>query len=73
MNFKTVKSLLLFALFVFVMLVTPMFSLNTFENRALRANLNDETTTIPNYPATILIGDPVGGGTPIQYGNQTKD
>lgn len=69
MNFKTVKLLLLFTLFVFVMLATPMSSVNTFENRALRANLNDETTTTINYPATILIGDPVGGGTP--YGNKT--
>ena len=64
MNFKTVKLLLLFSLFAFVMLATPMSSVNTFENRALRANLNDETTTTTNYPATILIGDPVGGGTP---------
>jgi hypothetical protein len=64
MNFKTVKLLLLFALFVFVMLATPMSSVNTFENRALGANLNDETTITINYPATILIGDPVGGGTP---------
>jgi len=70
MNFKTVKVLLLFALFVFVMLVTPMLFVNTIENTALRANLNGETTTATNYPATILIGDPVGGGTPC--GNQTE-
>jgi hypothetical protein len=69
MNFKTVKLLLLLSLFAFVVLATPMSSVNTFENKALRANLNDETTTTINYPTTILIGDPVGGGTPRN--NQT--
>lgn len=69
MTFKTAKLLLLFTLFAFVILATSMFSVNTYENKALRTNLNDETTTIPNYPTTILIGDPVGGGTP--NGNQT--
>jgi len=70
MNFKTAKVLPLFALFAFVMVVTPMLFVNTLENTALRANFNNETTTAINHPATILIGDPVGGGTPC--GNQTE-
>jgi hypothetical protein len=68
MNFKTVKIMLLFTMvFLIIILVTPMFSANTHE-KTLKPNFYNELSS-DGHPTTMLIGDPVGGGTPC--GNQT--
>jgi hypothetical protein len=66
MNVKVVKLLLLSALFFALLFVTPMFATSVLKADS-HAKIEDNLTYRPATEGqrnTILMGDPVDGGTP---------